>query len=123
MEHDFTYLSDSRRYLMRLPPEQHALQRFLLDEFESSRSAYQPLVEALQSLGTYDEYQCHGKEYVLSVQQREVRISHHSLGYEDVNQELPDDELTLDDSALHCECGLEDVLELLQAWQNFLPKK
>lgn len=122
MEHDFIYLSDSRRYLLKLPSEQHALQRFLLDEFEPRAQNYQALITALQQLGPFDEWQWPGREYLLTVQQREVRVSHHSLGYEDANQQLPDDELTMDDSSLLSECGLEDLLELLLAWQQFLPK-
>ncbi len=122
MEHDFIYLSDSRRYLLKLPSEQHALQRFLLDEFDPRAQSYHALVTELQQLGPYDDYQWQGKEYLLTVQQREVRVSHHSLGYDDSNQQLPDDELTMDDSSLLSECGLEDLLELLQAWQLFLPK-
>lgn len=122
MEHDFIYLSDSRRYLLNLPSEQHALQRFLLDEFEPRAQNYQALITALQQLGPFDEWQWPGREYLLTVQQREVRVSHHSLGYDDVNEQLPDDELTMDDSALLSECGLEDLLELLLAWQQFLPK-
>ena len=31
-------------------------------------------------------------------------------------------ELSTDDAALHCECGLEDLIRLLQAWQQFLPR-
>lgn len=122
MEHDFIYLCDSRRYLLKLPSEQHALQRFLLDEFEPRAQSYQALITALQQLGPFDEWQWPGREYLLTVQQREVRVSHHSLGYDDVNEQLPDDELTMDDSALLSECGLEDLLELLLAWQQFLPK-
>ena len=122
MEHDFIYLSDSRRYLLKLPSEQHALQRFLLDEFEPRAQNYQALISALQKLGPFDEWQWPGREYLLTVQQREVRVSHHSLGYDDANQHLPDDDLTMDDSSLISECGLEDLLELLLAWQQFLPK-
>lgn len=122
MEHDFIYLSDSRRYLLKLPSEQHALQRFLLDEFEPRAQNYQALITVLQQLGPFDEWQWQGSEYLLTVQQREVRVSHHSLGYDDANQQLPDDELTMDDSSLMSECGLEDLLELLLAWQQFLPK-
>lgn len=123
MEHDFLYLTDSRRYLLKLPSEQHALQRFLLDEFELRASSYQVLLDRLRQLGPFDEFQFQGNEYLLTVQQREVRISHHSLGYDDSQQELPDEELTLDDSALCSECGLEDLIDLLLAWQQFLPQK
>lgn len=122
MEHDFIYLTDSRRYLLKLPSEQHALQRFLLDEFDPRAQSYQALMTELQQLGPYDDYQWQGKEYLLTVQQREVRVSHHSLGYDDSNEQLPDDELTMDDSSLLSECGLEDLLELLQAWRQFLPQ-
>lgn len=123
MEHDFLYLTDSRRYLLKLPSEQHALQRFLLDEFELRASSYQALLDRLRQLGPFDEFQFQGNEYLLTVQQREVRVSHHSLGYDDSQQELPDEELTLDDSALCSECGLEDLIDLLLAWQQFLPQK
>jgi len=122
MEFDFIYLPDSRRYSLKLPTEQQALQQFLLEEFELKASSYQPLLQALSALGRFDAYQYQGREYQLAVEKMEVRITHHSLGYEDPQAELLEDELSLDDASLYAECGLEDLLHLLVKWQEFLPK-
>lgn len=123
MEFDFIYLPDSRRYQLKLPMEQHALQRFLLDEFMHTALAYQPLLNALKNLAAYSEYQFSGREYNLKVERQEVLVYHHSVGQlPDLGSELEAD-LTTDDASLTAECGLEDLIHLLQQWQTFLPQK
>ena len=122
MEFDFIYLPDSRIYQLLLPMEQHALQRFLLDEFEHRASAYQPLLDALMLIGPYSEYQCAGREYILKVERQEVMVYHYSVGQIDERDAELDPELTTDDANLTAECGLEDLIHLLTQWQQFLPK-
>lgn len=122
MEHEFIYLSDSRRYLLKLPAEQHALQCFLLEEFTTRASAYQPLINALQALSSYAEYQFTGREYSLVVERMEVRVFHHSCGQAHEDDQFLDPELSTEDANLQSECGLEDLLQLLHAWQQFLPQ-
>jgi uncharacterized protein len=123
MEFDFIYNSDAKRYSLKLSSEQLALQCFLLDEFERRASAYQSLLEQLQRLNAQSQYQWDGKEYRLTVQASEVVICHFSLLQEgSSNIELdPEQDLELDQSQLYAECGLEDLLHLVQQWQQFLP--
>ncbi|MCA1929194.1 YacL family protein [Rheinheimera sp.] len=123
MEFDFIYNSDAKRYSLKLSSEQLALQCFLLDEFERRASAYQSLLEQLQRLNAQSQYQWDGKEYRLTVQASEVVICHFSLLQEGSSSiELdPEQDLELDQSQLYAECGLEDLLHLVQQWQQFLP--
>ena len=115
MEFDFIYLPDSRIYQLQLPMEQHALQRFLLDEFERNRgSAYQPLLErAATTLALIAEFEFAGREYILKVERQEVLVYHHSVGQFDERDAELDPELTTDDANLTAECGLEDLVHLL----------
>ncbi len=121
MEFDFIYNTDAKRYSLKLSSEQLALQCFLLDEFEPRASAYQSLLEQLQQLNAQSQYQWDGKEYRMTVQAAEVVICHYAL----LQDESPDIELDLDleldQSQLYAECGLEDLLYLVQQWQEFLP--
>ncbi len=121
MEHDFIYLPDSRRYLLKLAPEQHALQCFLLEEFTLRAGSYQPLLNELQQLGLYSEYQFDGREYSLQVERMEVRVFHQSCDQHHADDQFLEAELSTDDANLQSECGLEDLIQLLQAWQQFLP--
>lgn len=123
MEFDFIYNTDTKRYSLKLSSEQLALQCFLLDEFERRSSAYQPLLEQLQQLNAQSQYQWDGKEYRLTVQASEVVICHYALLQdESSHMELdPEQDLELDQSQLYAECGLEDLLHLVQQWQQFLP--
>lgn len=128
MEYDFIYDRDSRRYRLKLATEQAALQQFLLDEFAHRASAYQPLLNQLKALKPYQDWQYQGREFSLLVQQQEVWVCHNSLlateSGELAVQSLPeelDDDLQLDESGLVSECGLADLLLLIQAWQEFLP--
>jgi uncharacterized protein YacL (UPF0231 family) len=123
MEFDFIYNSDAKRYSLKLSSEQLALQCFLLDEFERRASAYQGLLEQLQQLNAQSQYQWDGREYRLTVQASEVVICHFSLLQDSsIHMELdPEQDLELDQSQLYAECGLEDLLHLVQQWQQFLP--
>ena len=123
MEFDFIYNTDAKRYSLKLSSEQLALQCFLLDEFEPKASAYQPLLEQLQQLNAQSQYQWDGKEYRLTVQASEVVICHYALLQDESSRmELdPEQDLELDQSQLYAECGLEDLLHLVQQWQQFLP--
>jgi uncharacterized protein len=123
MEFDFIYNTDAKRYSLKLSSEQLALQCFLLDEFEPKASAYQPLLEQLQQLNAQSQYQWDGKEYRLTVQAAEVVICHYALLQDESSRmELdPEQDLELDQSQLYAECGLEDLLHLVQQWQQFLP--
>lgn len=123
MEFDFIYNTEAKRYSLKLSSEQLALQCFLLDEFEPRASAYQSLLEQLQRLNAQSQYQWDGKEYRLTVQVSEVVICHFSLLQEQgIEMELdPEQDLELDQSQLYAECGLEDLLHLIQQWQQFLP--
>ena len=123
MEFDFIYNSDAKRYSLKLSSEQLALQCFLLDEFERRASAYQSLLDQLLRLNAQSQYQWDGKEYRLTVQASEVVICHFSLLQDNgMAMELdPEQDLELDQSQLYAECGLEDLLHLVQQWQEFLP--
>ena len=123
MEFDFIYNTDAKRYSLKLSSEQLALQCFLLDEFDRRASAYQPLLEQLQQLNAQSQYQWDGKEYRLTVQASEVVICHYALLQDESSRmELdPEQDLELDQSQLYAECGLEDLLHLVQQWQQFLP--
>lgn len=123
MEFDFIYNTDAKRYSLKLSSEQLALQCFLLDEFERRASAYQSLLDQLQRLNAQSQYQWDGKEYRLTVQASEVVICHFSLLQDNgIAMELdPEQDLELDQSQLYAECGLEDLLHLVQQWQEFLP--
>lgn len=123
MEFDFIYNSEAKRYSLKLSSEQLALQCFLLDEFEQRASAYQSLLEQLQRLNVQSQYQWDGKEYRLTVQVSEVVVCHFSLLQEGSStiEWDPEQDLELDQSQLYAECGLEDLLHLVQQWQQFLP--
>lgn len=123
MEYEFLYDRDSRRYRLSLASEQAALQHFLLDEFEHKKAGYQQLITALNTLGPYQDWQFFGREYSLLVQRQEVRICHNTLLSSEqfqLPELLEDADLQLDEHLLESECGLADLLLLLQAWQDFL---
>jgi uncharacterized protein YacL (UPF0231 family) len=123
MEFDFTYQTETKSYSLQLSSEQLALQCFLLDEFEHKRCAYQPLLLQLQQLNAQSLFQWDGTEYRLMVQDSEVIICHYSLLQGDMaDMQLdPEQDLSLDQSQLYAECGLEDLLHLIELWQEFLP--
>lgn len=123
MEYEFLYDRDQRRYRLLLASEQAALQHFLMDEFEHNKASYQPLITALSALTPYQDWQFFGREYSLLVQRQEVRVCHNTLLSSEqfqLPELLEEADLQLDEHLLESECGLADLLLLLQAWQDFL---
>ncbi|GGW55704.1 YacL family protein [Alishewanella tabrizica] len=123
MEYEFLYDRDNRRYRLALASEQAALQHFLMDEFEHNKASYQPLIAKLSAMTPFEDWQYLGREYSLLVQQQEVRICHNTLlstEHFELPEQLADADLQLDEHLLESECGLADLLLLVQAWQDFL---
>ncbi|MEH8019942.1 YacL family protein [Rheinheimera metallidurans] len=128
MEYDFIYDRNSRNYSMRLGTEHEVLGRFLLDEFGQQVEAYLPLLQQLNALKPQQSMQYQGREFLLEVERSEVTVRHNTLlGSAHTTlaeqQQLADDDLQLDEQGMISQCGLEDLLQLLQAWQQFLAGK
>lgn len=127
MEYDFTYDRDTKKFGIKLSEEHAVLGRFLLDEFGPQAAAYQPLLQQLTALKAHQTMQYQGREYLLDVDNGEVTLSHNTLFYsteqplpERQQHKLADDDLQLDEQDMTTQCGLEDLLKLLQDWQQFL---
>lgn len=123
MEYDFIYDRDLQHYSLRLASDQYALQQFILDELFQA-PALRTFITQLEALSPYQEWQYIGREYCFQVQQQEVRVCHNILLAPEsmVMPELvAEDDLQLDEHSLQSECGLADVVKLLQAWLAFLP--
>lgn len=123
MEYEFLYDTDNRRYQLSLASEHAALQHFLLDEFAHKKADYQLLFSALSAITPYENWQYIGREYSLLVQRQEVRVCHNTLLSNEQFQLpglLEEADLQLDEHLLESECGLADLLLLLQDWQDFL---
>lgn len=128
MEYDFIYDRNNRNYSMRLGTEHEVLGRFLLDEFGQQVEAYLPLLQQLNALKPHQNLQYQGKEFLLEIEHSEVTIRHNTLLDSagttlTEQQQLADDDLQLDEQGMISQCGLEDLLQLLQAWQQFLAGK
>ncbi|MDX3772503.1 YacL family protein [Chromatiaceae bacterium AAb-1] len=127
MEYEFIYDSRKQQCSMRLSGEHEALSRFLLDELTVSTGGSQLLIKQLESLPPYQNWEYQGREFSLQLEQREVRVSHNSLFFTDDSElserqrnKLEGDDLHPDQQGLYSECGMEDLLVLLHAWQQFL---
>lgn len=124
MEYDFSYDSATKQYGLVLAAEFQILANFLLDEFAVDSAALGQLIQQLTALTAHDDWRYQGKEFVLDVQQLEVMLQHNSLLHDHNStteqQLLLEEQLQLDEHGLSCHCGLEDLLKLLQDWQQFI---
>lgn len=123
MEYDFIYDRDLQHYSLYLASDQYALQQFILDELFQV-SALRTFIAELTALSPYQEWQYAGREYCFQVHQHEVRVCHNILLAPEsvaMPESVAEDDLQLDEHSLQSECGLVDVLKLLQAWLAFLP--
>lgn len=127
MEYDFIYDRNTLQFSIRLAAEHEVLGRFLLDEFGQQAEAYAPLLQKLIALTPHQSLHYQGKEFLLEVENGEVTLSHNTLFYtctealpQCQQEQLADDDLQLDEQGMNTQCGLEDLLKLLQDWQQFL---
>ncbi|MGI5308362.1 YacL family protein [Rheinheimera sp. WS51] len=124
MEYDFSYDSATKQYGLVLAAEFQILANFLLDEFAVDSAALGQLIQQLTALTAHDDWRYQGKEFVLDVQQLEVMLQHNSLLHDHNStteqQLLLEEQLQLDEHGLSCHCGLEDLVKLLQDWQQFI---
>lgn len=127
MEYDFTYHRDTGQFGLSLGAEHEVLGRFLLDEFGQDAQAYQPLVQQLTALKPHQSFQYRGREFMLDIEDGEVSLNHNSLFCQSGSSlpqqqqsDLAEDNLQLDQHGMTSQCGLEDLLKLLQDWQAFL---
>ena len=112
MEHVFAYQPGSDRFEVRLEHGFTALARLLEEEL----GAVHVLAQLQQQLATpAGEIDC--GQWRVQWQQGEVQLRHHSLFSEEQTLEP---ELDYGDSDLCCECGLTDLQQLLDAWQQFM---
>lgn len=127
MEYDFVFDQRKQQCSMRLAGEQEALARFLLDELPVTSAACRQLLQQLQTLKPYQNWEYQGREFSLLLEQGEIQVQHNSLLFsgehelpERLHQKLEGNDLHFDQQGLHSECGLEDLLALLADWQQFL---
>jgi uncharacterized protein YacL (UPF0231 family) len=126
VEYDFIYDRNTLQFGIRLAAEHEVMGRFLLDEFGQQAEAYCPFVQQLAALKPHQDMQYQGKEFLLQVENGEVTLSHNTLFYHNEQPQsalqppLADDDLQLDEQGMTMQCGREDLLKLLQEWQQFL---
>jgi uncharacterized protein YacL (UPF0231 family) len=124
LEYDFTYQRDTRQFGLVLAPEYQILATFLVEEFAANATAIAQLLQQLTALTSQDEWRYQGKEFVLTVEQAEVLLQHNSVLQDHASaaeqQLLLEEQLQLDEHGLSCQCGLEDLIKLLQDWHRFI---
>ncbi|SEA80020.1 YacL family protein [Alkalimonas amylolytica] len=123
MDYEFYYSRDSGNFSLQLPSEQDAIARFLLDEFVLDQAGYHGLLRELHALGQHSSWQYQGKNWSLFVEDGDVLVCHHSLlelEHEPLPDKLAGSELTLDEDNLQAECGLVDLIKLVEQWQVFV---
>lgn len=123
MDYEFSYSRDTGNYSLELPTEQDALARFLLDEFVIDQAGYHHLLRELQALGASSSWTYQGKNWSLFVEDGEVLVCHHSLlelEHEPLPDKLAGSDLLLDEENLQAECGLQDLIWLVNQWQVFI---
>lgn len=123
MDYEFSYNRDTDHLSLELPTEHDALARFLVDEFVVDQAGYHHLLRELQALTTLSRWQFQGKNWSLFVEDSEVVVRHHRLLELD-DEPLPDalagSNLVLDEENLQAECGLQDLIRLVNQWQIFV---
>jgi len=120
MEFDFKkdYFSDKAKVKVSMGHEAFGL---WLEQEGQQAEWVQGLLDKLSQLqkAEINEYRLVGSEFSLLLTREEAKITNHSLQNVDPD-EVAIDELSFYDQEIQAECGLEDFINLIEAWFDFI---
>lgn len=121
---DYQFIRDPiSGYSIRISQEHEIIATWITEELGTNKQTVADFYHTLKSLEntmTHD-FMLKGREISLSVLDYDVTIKANSL-YHD-NHELAqyeEDHLSLDTSTLEGGCGLEDFIQVIQGWLDFI---
>ncbi|WP_051219516.1 YacL family protein [Oceanobacter kriegii] len=118
---DYEFWFEGHKPVARLDDEQLLLGRWLTDEIGDDLKHLRALITTVELLldGGLRDYRWQGKETILQLTQHEAEVLAHEVMHdEDIN--LEEEQLSLQESDQQAGCGLDDFLDLLLAWKDFI---
>ncbi len=108
--------------MARLDDEQALMGRWLSDEIGDDFKHLKALITTVELLleGGLRDYQWQGKETLLQLSRDEAQVSALSVMYDEDLQVLDEQQLELQEFDQQAGCGLDDFLDLLLAWKEFI---
>lgn len=120
MDYDFRRNTFDDTFQAEFSMGHEALGRWLSDEIETDHQAIDEVIEQIElRMAQGGEWQRQGKVFHLSLTSNEALIKANSL-FDESEQEMPDHDLHLYAEESISLCGLDDLLNVLHAWQDFI---
>lgn len=119
MDFEFIYDYKSKRYSVGVAGEQAALGEFLTIETNGSENGQGFIEDLLHKLELGKDLHLMLQQWTIDVVHGDVTVTHHSLISSDIDQDIE----PLNDWQLRSECGVEDFIELVSQWLDFLQTK
>lgn len=94
-----------------------ALGNWLTQEISDDKQLAQSILQIIRNNQGFWQYKQSGKEYDLLLTHEEAEVRAHALEMED--EDIPE-ELEVFDAGSIAHCGLDDFIELLEAWTEFI---
>ncbi|WP_221800376.1 YacL family protein [Oceanobacter mangrovi] len=119
---DYEFWFEGRKPMARLDDEQALMGRWLSDEIGDDFKHLKALITTVELLleGGLRDYQWQGKETLLQLSRDEAQVSALSVMYDEDLQVLDEQQLELQEFDQQAGCGLDDFLDLLLAWKEFI---
>lgn len=94
-----------------------ALGNWLTQEISGDKQLAQSILTTISDNSGYWQYKHEGKEYDLLLNHEEAEVRAHALEMD--TNDIPE-ELEAFDAGSFAQCGLDDFIELLEAWTEFI---
>ncbi|RQW63837.1 YacL family protein [Vibrio viridaestus] len=120
MDFEFTKNIFLGGYKATFPMEHLLMGRLLEDELAQDRTKIEQILAIAEQakLQSIDELIWHGIELTVVFQDYEVQVTENAV-YQEIETDLGED-LSLYDGESYASCGLEDFVELITKWREFI---
>lgn len=120
MDYEFRRNSLDGSVLALFSMDHEALGRWLSEEIGTDRAKLVTVMDAISEIqsGELEQYQLVGRDLTLEIDTEQAVVMANVLGY-DEEHELQES-MNLYDAESVSSCGLEDLQQVLQSWQEFL---
>jgi len=122
VEYQFSY-DEYDRPLADFSMEHQAIGYWLSSEVSNNLSLCEEILTVVEQLlaGRIQQREFSGQQFQLLLSSEEAEVRDQALADEkEYAQDLPDESLELYDEESQAGCGLEDFLELMQSWFEFI---
>ncbi|WP_199610975.1 YacL family protein [Flocculibacter collagenilyticus] len=122
MEYEFLYDSITGGFHVKISSEQAVFGRWLSEEIGKSADELEKVFNVidLANASPHQELRLIGKEFTLTLNQMEAEVTANVMQADELGDDYAEQDLYVELDGHAASCGIEDLVLLLNAWQDFI---